>query len=51
MQTLLIYTVHKVRKILYFPLDLNPSSLGLMRFIVRIDAPLRRFLLRGRYEV
>jgi hypothetical protein len=51
MQTLVKRTVHQVRKILYFPVERKWGTVGFMRFIIRIDAPLRRYLLKGRYEV
>jgi len=51
MQTLLIYTVKQARKVLYFPIEMNWGSVGFMRAIIRIDAPLRRFLLRGPREI
>jgi hypothetical protein len=58
MKTLLKHTVHKARRILYFPLNFLTSigaplsfSLAVSRFTVRVDAPLRRYLLGGRYEV
>jgi hypothetical protein len=50
MRTLGVYTVRQLRKILYFPVEMNWGSVEFMRFIIRIDAPLRTYLLRGRYD-
>lgn len=54
MKTLLRHTVHQARRVLYFPLDFLaqihaplPLQLAAGRFTLKIDAPLREYLVRG----
>jgi hypothetical protein len=51
-------TVHIIRSALYFPVGFLPKTglpssfvVAVVRQIVRIDAPLRRYLLGVRHEV
>lgn len=50
--------IRGVRYFLYLPVEFFPKILpagpfvtGLARFIVRVDRPLRAYLLRGRHEI
>jgi hypothetical protein len=57
-KTLVKHTVHQVRSVIYFPVNFLisiraplPFVLAVSSFIVKVDAPLRRYLVGGHHAI